>query len=110
MFLLGSGFGVEFLRLSLSLASAPLCLLRSGSPVLRSGRNTCTAGAAAYQRLRRKRIGRLKAVREVRERGFVTGLLLWVVVLLDAGVEVLLDAGVVVLILGSNRDVICLAQ
>lgn len=38
------------------------------------------------------------------------GSLLWVVVLLDAGVEVLLDAGVVVLILGSNRDVICLAQ
>ena len=32
------------------------------------------------------------------------------VVLLDVGVEVLLDAGVVVLILGSNRDVICLAQ
>ena len=63
-----------------------------------------------FGRLRRKRIGRLKAVREVRERGFVTGLLLWVVVLLDAGVEVLLDAGVVVLILGSNRDVICLAQ
>ena len=35
MFLLGSGLGVEFLRLSLSLASAPLCLLHSGSPVLR---------------------------------------------------------------------------
>ena len=34
MFLLGSGLGVEFLQLSLSLASAPLCLLRSGSPVL----------------------------------------------------------------------------
>ena len=33
MFLLGSGLGVEFLRLSLSLASAPLCLLRSGSPL-----------------------------------------------------------------------------
>ena len=35
MFLLGSGLGVEFLQLSLLLASAPLCLLRSGSPVLR---------------------------------------------------------------------------
>ena len=38
------------------------------------------------------------------------GSLLCMVVLLDVGVEVLLDAGVVVLILGSNRDVICLAQ
>ena len=31
----GSGLRVEFLRRSLSLVSAPLCLLRSGSPVLR---------------------------------------------------------------------------
>ena len=50
MFLPGSGLEVEFLRLSLSLVSAPLCLLHSGSPVLRSGQDTCTAGAAAYHR------------------------------------------------------------
>ena len=51
MFLPRSGLGVEFLQLFLSLASAPLCLLHSSSLVLRfSGRNTCTAGAAAYHR------------------------------------------------------------